>query len=433
MQRAMAIIDAGLTPDFAMTDNNAEVAIIGGGAAGVAAGRRLREAAIGCLIVEARPRLGGRAWTVTDRSGFALDLGCGWLHSADRNPWRLVAEEQGRVIDKTPPPWTRAALAIGFPLLEQKAYRAATQAFYARLERAAGNEHDRPASTLLAPNGRWNNLVNAVSTYISGTELDRVSVFDLDRYDDSGVNWRVVEGYGATIAAAAADLPIVLDCPVRRIDHTNKLLKIQTAKGVITAEQAIVTLPSTIIAEQERLFVPALPDKTQAATGLPLGLADKLFLSLDNAEEFEKESRLFGHTDRAGTAIYHFRPFGRPQVEVYFGGRQASALEAEGEGAFFDFAVSELTGLLGSAFARRITPIFGQRWGLDPFSRGSYSCALPGKADCRAQLAVTVDERLFFAGEACSSHDFSTAHGGWLTGVSAAEQVIAARRRRSST
>ena len=59
--------------------------------------------------------------------------------------------------------------------------------------------------------------------------------------------------------------------------------------------------------------------------------------------------------------------------------------------------------------------------------------ALPGRADCRATLAAAVDDRLFFAGEACSRNDFSTAHGGWLTGVAAAEQAIAARARKRST
>jgi monoamine oxidase len=34
---------------------------------------------------------------------------------------------------------------------------------------------------------------------------------------------------------------------------------------------------------------------------------------------------------------------------------------------------------------------------------------------------------MFFAGEACSSGDFSTAHGAFLTGVAAADRVIAVR------
>ena len=124
-----------------MANSDTEVVIIGGGAAGIAAGRRLAKAAIDCLVVEARPRLGGRAWTVTDRSGFALDLGCGWLHSADRNPWVAIAEAQGRTIDKSPPPWSRPALPIGFPLAEQQDFAKAQHAFYAadrsgRAERA---------------------------------------------------------------------------------------------------------------------------------------------------------------------------------------------------------------------------------------------------------------------------------------------------------
>ena len=98
-----------------MSTSDIEVVIIGGGAAGIAAGRHLRQAGIDCLIVEARDRLGGRAWTVIDDSGFALDLGCGWLHSADRNPWSKIAERQGRAIDKSPPPWTRPALPTVVP------------------------------------------------------------------------------------------------------------------------------------------------------------------------------------------------------------------------------------------------------------------------------------------------------------------------------
>jgi monoamine oxidase len=410
-----------------MTNSDIETVVVGGGAAGIAAARRLHHAGVKCLIVEARSRLGGRAWTVAGPSGSALDLGCGWLHSADRNPWVAVAEEQRRTIDKTPPPWRRRSLLHGFPEGRQREFLEAQEKFFSRVSEHAQKEPDVPAAALLAPDCRWNNLINAVGTYISGAELERVSARDFDNFDDTGVNWRVVEGYGATIAACGENLPVALGCPVLRIDHGGNRLKIETAQGVITADQAIVTLPSTILAETEALFAPALPEKTRAAQGLPLGLTDKLFLSLEGAEEFEKDSRLFGATDRTATATYHVRPFGRPQIEVFFGGQLASELEMEGGRAFFDFAVSELAGLLGNAFANRVKPIQIHRWGADPFSRGSYSYAIPGMADCRQKLAAPVDQRLFFAGEACSPRDFSTAHGGWITGVTAADQVIAAR------
>jgi monoamine oxidase len=412
-----------------MANSDTQVAIIGGGAAGIAAGRRLGMAAIECLVVEARPRLGGRAFSVKDAAGNALDVGCGWLHSADRNPWVKVAEAQGRAIDKSMPPWARRALPVGFPPGEQEQFAAAQKVFFERLE-AAAKGPDGPASACLEPNGRWNNLLNAVATYISGAELDRLSIHDFENYDGNNINWRIVEGYGTTIAAYGAALRVALDCPVLQIDHGGKRLNIETAKGVITADQAIVTLPTSVLGDKEFLFNPALPEKTEAARGLPLGLDDKLFLSLENAEEFEIDTRIFGNTDGEKIAMYHMRPFGRPQIEGYFGGKNAWDLEAGGDAAFLEFARADLARLLGNAFKRRVKLIGLHRWGADPFSRGAYSYALPGKAGCRAELAAAVDERLFFAGEACSKNDFSTAHGGFLTGVAAAEQVIAVRKRR---
>ena len=78
--------------------------------------------------------------------------------------------------------------------------------------------------------------------------------------------------------------------------------------------------------------------------------------------------------------------------------------------------------------ARRIAPLALHGWGADRFARGAYSYALPGRADDRAILAAPIDGRLFFAGEACSRADFSTAHGAYLTGIAAAEQAIKALR-----
>jgi monoamine oxidase len=404
------------------------VAIIGGGAAGIAAGRRLADACVDCLIVEARRRLGGRAWTTGVGTAVALDLGCGWLHSADRNPWHAIALAQGRTIDKTPPPWRRLSTPTGFSLAEQAAFFEALAQFYQRLESLSEDAPDVACATFLAPNGRWNELISAVGSYVTGADLGRVSARDFQRYDDSGVNWRVVDGYGAVIAAHGEGLPVVLGSPARRIDHRGHRLRVEMADGAVTADATIIALPSALLADETLSFIPPLPEKTAAAAGLPLGLADKLLLSLSDAAEFDKESRLFGRTDRSGTGAYHFRPFGRSQIEAYFGGRLAAELEAAGEAAFADFAVTELVGLLGSNFARRVKPLALYCWGSDPFARGSYSYALPGETECRGVLAAAVDDRLFFAGEACSQHDYSTAHGAYLTGVAAAEQVIAARR-----
>jgi monoamine oxidase len=412
-----------------MPKSDVEVVVIGGGAAGIAAARKLHDVGVDCLLVEARDRLGGRAWTVTGAAGTPVDLGCGWLHSADRNPWREIAEAQSLTVDKTPPPWMRPSIPIGFPLEDQQAFIESLRRFWGRMGEFPETGADAPAASLLDPDNRWNGLIGAVGTFLSGAELSRLSARDFSRYDDTGVNWRVIEGYGTVVVAHARRVPVKLDCPVRSIDHSGTRLCIETDKGTIAADVAIVTLPSDLIADEAIRFTPALPEKSEAASGLPLGLADKLFLSLEHAEEFQKDTRLFGRTDRSSTGAYHFRPFGRPQIEAYYGGALAAELEAGGEAAFVDFALGELTALFGGDFAKRLKPIGTHRWKADEFARGSYSYALPGKADCRATLAAPVDGRIFFAGEACSRGDYSTAHGAYQTGIDAAEQAIAALRQ----
>ncbi|MFZ5693530.1 MAG: flavin monoamine oxidase family protein [Pseudomonadota bacterium] len=400
-----------------------DVIVVGAGAAGIAAARKLHDAGKRVILLEARARIGGRAWTSRVGS-LPVDLGCGWLHSADRNPWSAIARELGLQIDKTPPPWTRPSLDIGFPIEDQQDFRTALDAFYTRVEEVAQRGRDVPASECLPQDGRWNALIGTVATFVAGAEWDKVSAIDLHRYADSGVNWRVVEGYGELVRRHAAGLDIVLDCAVRRIDHSRRPLQVETGKGAITADAAIVTIPSILIAREAIAFVPALPDKLAAAAALPLGYDDKLFLSLAQPGEFEKDSRLFGRTDRTGTGAYHMRPFGRPLIECYFGGSLAQSLERDGPEAFFAFAKEELVNLLGSDFAKRIAPVAAHSWGTDPCAGGAYSYARPGYADCRTLLAAPVDGRLFFAGEACSTEDFSTAHGAYLTGVAAAQAVL---------
>src|SRR6202011_4959030 len=122
--------------------------------------RWLADARVDCLIVEARLRLGGRAWTTGIGTAAALDLGCGWLHSADRNPWHAIAVAQARAIDKTPPPWRRPSTPTGFPLAEQAAFFDALAHFYQRLDSLSEHAPDVAAATFLAPHGRWNGLIN---------------------------------------------------------------------------------------------------------------------------------------------------------------------------------------------------------------------------------------------------------------------------------
>lgn len=411
---------------FRAAPDDFSVVVVGAGAAGLAAAARLLACGVSVRVVEARGRIGGRAHTVVT-AGFPLDLGCGWLHSADRNPWSKIASDAGYAIDKTAPAWERQSLDLGFAPDDQEDLRAAAARFHQRLEALDPNGADDSAASLLEPRCRWNPILNAESSYMSGAELDFVSAQDLKRYADSGVNWRAREGYGTVIASYGARLPVELNCPVTLIDHGGPRVRVETSRGALTADAVIVTAPSALIATGAIRFRPDLPDKVAAAAALPLGLADKLVMTVDEPDFFPADGHLLGNPARAATASYHLRPFGRPLIEGFFGGQLARDLELAGPGAFFDFAVNELASLAGASIRERLHPVSETHWNADPFARGSYSYARPGNASARALLAEPVGERLFFAGEACSPDSFSTAHGAYFSGVAAAAQVVALR------
>ena len=406
-----------------------DVAVIGAGSAGISAARRLARAGVAVVVLEARERIGGRAHTLL-REGMPLDLGCGWLHSADRNVLCAIGRETGISIDETPPPWDQQAFDLGLSPSERTEFGAAFDAFDERVAEAAKAGDDHAAANLFIPSDRWNAHMDAISGALNGAKFAEVSTLDYDAYVDTGVNHRVTEGYGALIAALGADVPVVLNCPVERIDRTGARLTIETAGGTIEAKSVILTLPTSVLASEAVRFRPPLPDLIGAAAGAPLGLASKLHMAVEGWEEFPKDSQLWGRTDTAQTAGYHLRPFGRPIIEGFFGGDLAWGLEAEGEAAFFDFACSELGALLGSSFPRRLRALSTSMWGAEPYSLGAYSHVLPGLGDretgARARLRRPIEDRIFIAGEATSGGFYGTCHGAWEEGERAAVEAITA-------
>jgi len=409
-----------------------DVAIIGAGAAGLGAANALKNSGLSTILLEARDRVGGRAHTIMASPDVTFDVGCGWLHSADENSLVKIAEQLNFEINKALPPWRDRAYGKAFPQDDRDDFIRALNAFYDRAEQAAKEAkrsgRDGPANLCLEPGNRWNPMIDAISTYINGCELDSVSLLDMEAYEDTDLNWRIRRGYGALIAAYGATCPLALNCVVTLIDHSAKRVRIGPSQGTLVADKVIVTVPTNLIADESIRFHPPLPGKVDAARGLPLGLADKVTLALDEPEALPKEGNLRAATMRTAMGTYHIRPFGQPCIEGFFGGRFAQSLEDAGEGALAAESINEIVSILGSDFRRKLKPLAESRWAHDPFARGSYSHALPGHAGDRAVLAAPVDGRLFFAGEATSPGFFTTAHGARDSGERAAEEVVAATK-----
>jgi monoamine oxidase len=369
-----------------------------------------------CVLIEARNRVGGRAYTLPGE--LALDLGCGWLHSADTNEWAALAPKLGFKVDDYPPPWARPAWEGNFPAAEQKEYWDAWRRFYACVE--AAEDKDLLLSDCFEPDSRFTPMLQATVTYVNGAEAEKITTREYALYRDSGKNKRIERGYGALITAVAADLDLRFDSPVTLIDHSGKRLRIVTPHGELSARAAIITVPPGVIANETLRFSPGLPDKLEAAHALPLGVADKVFLHVEHPDDLPKDTRVFGSLTTHETGSYTLRAFGRPVVEGYFGGAFARSIEGE----ITPFAIEQICDALGNDMRKRLSAVAESAWAHDPYALGSYSYGCPGAAASRAALAVPIDERLFFAGEHTSPHDFSTAHGAYRTGVRAADEAM---------
>jgi monoamine oxidase len=308
---------------------------------------------------------------------------------------------------------------VNFPAEAQHEAWAAYLRFIMRLHRDPPAS-DR-ASDALAADDPWRPFIDALSSFLNGAELDTLSVKDFLAYDDaaSDNNWRLPSGYGAFIASQAAGIPATLGTTVTAIRDDGAIM-LETSAGALRAKAAIVAVPTSVLARGAIALPPAANDHLHAASQLPLGIADKVFLSLAEPDAVPAESHLLGRLDHAATGSYYLRPFGRPIVECFLGGSAARGLE---DADAFAFAIEELSRLLGAEFARRLAPVTVTRWAHEPTIGGSYSHALPGCAGARAVLARPVSERLCFAGEACSAADYSTAHGAWERGIAAADWI----------
>ncbi len=408
-----------------------DVVVIGAGAAGLAATKTLRDRGFAVQAIEARGRVGGRAHTDRAHYGVPVDLGCAWLHSADINPFRRIAAEVGFTVLEREPRW-RGRIGKGdLSPAEQAAVERTIDEGFAAMTAAGQQGCDIAVAEVVQAAAPGRPLFDAIITWVFGTDPARASVLDHARYNDTGHNWPIVQGYGALVEAYGAGLPVKFSTPALAIDWRGPGVRVATSAGAIAARAAIVTLPTGVLAEERVAFRPNLPPaKLAAIEHIPLGIADKVIFRVEG-DPFGLPAGSFVNDrhDSPGISSLEIRPFGRDIVICYFGG--SFARELEETGSMIEAAGDALVRAFGSDVQRHLRSPLATSWFGDPCARGSYSAAEPGHAHRRADLAAPLEDRLFFAGEACSPDSFSTCHGAYLSGIAAADAAAGALRQPS--
>jgi monoamine oxidase len=405
-----------------MTD--VDVVIVGAGCAGLAAAKRLRDAGARFVVLEAMDRIGGRAWTTTTDFAVPFDIGCAWLHAADRNPFFPEAQEAGWTLHHHPMGldhlWFRNRRATAD---EMAAERRAEADLAACIARHQGGD-DRLSTVVEAC-----HALRVSATFAGpmdfGTDDDEISVTDFRSAADLDPNYITREGFGALIHRWGADVPVTLSTPVRRIRWDGPGVEVETDRGTIRAKAVIVTVSTGVLAFEDIAFAPALPDRHQEAIfDLPMGLLTKVPLKIDGTRlGLSPFDDLLMERHARHDLYFLAFPFDTDLMVGFVGGDFAWEMEAAGRAAAVDFVTDRLVDMFGSSVRRAVSHGAMTNWGAERHVRGAYAAARPGKAHARAVLADPVGERIWFAGEALAGGLKQTAAGARLSGEAVAGRV----------
>lgn len=421
-----------------MTDY--DVAIIGAGAAGLAAAAALRAAGRRTLILEASPQAGGRARTTRPETlgGAWLDEGAAWIHMAETNPLVPMTEARGLPLTEA---FRNADLLFVEGRVATEAERDAYEAASARWESivmGAPRAPDTDLATAIGPfrhEDPWAPTIEAFeASLIQSVDAPHLSLADFRLNQLEGTNLMAPQGFGQLLLDLFLEDagPIRVNCPVTHIDWSGPAIRLDTPAGVVTAGRVIITVSTGVLQAGGLRFTPALPAETaQAIDDLPMGLLTKIVARAASEERLglAESTHLFRKRESLEAPFFstHAWPRGTDHAIGFIGGDAAWAL-AEAPEAAQDLFRAEWRAMLGAKADRIFAPGgVTTDWATDPHHLGAYSYARPGATEARARLGEPVGEgRLLFAGEACRTDGTAgTVGGAVLDGRRVADLLLA--------
>jgi monoamine oxidase len=410
----------------AQTAAEADVAIIGAGAAGIAAARRIAAAGRSFVVFEASNRVGGRCLTDLTIFGVPFDLGAHWIHRPDTGSF--TGSNSGLDIYSAPRGQTVRIGPRNARDAELESFLAAVVRSRRAIVDAGRGRNDIPAARALpADLGDWRLTAEFVlGPFAYSKDLAAISAVDIGRAAERENDAFCRQGYGALLASLAAGLSVRLSTPVVRIEWDRSGVNIVTLKGSARARTAIVTGSTNVLIAEKIAFKPELSRRQlDAAAALALGSYDHIALEMPgNPLNLQRDELVLEKSSNRQTAALLANVSGTSLHLVEVAGDFGRDLSAKGKPAMVEFARDWLGSLFGAAVKTKIRRSHATQWNEEPFVLGAMSAAAPGAADARRILAEPIGGRLWLAGEAVHETQWGTVNGAWDSGQRAGEAAL---------
>lgn len=419
--------------------------MVGGGAAGLAAAGELAGKRAIVLLVEARPRLGGRIRTVRPgRWPLPVELGAEFVHGADPDLLE-IARREALLLDRLPPEHLERHGGQWRPV----------RGLWRRFERATramrGRGPDRSVAEFLDSGrvtARDRRRLRGVFEGFEAAPVDRLSERSLSTTGEEPegeaerMQFRFVSGYDGVVRALAREAAergarIRCGTAVRAIAWRPGRVEVRTSRGVFRARRAILTVPIGVLQAAPGspgaiAFDPEPASLRRALSRLAMGHVARVTLRF--REPFWRD-RL---GDRAGATFFHTgdealptwwtaAPAETAMLTGWAGGPRAHRWIGAPRAALEEAALRALGPLFRVRHARLRQLLLASHshdWSADPLTRGAYSYALVGGAGAGALLARPIERTLFFAGEATEREEGGTVPAAIRSGRRAAKKAM---------
>lgn len=404
----------------------ADIVVIGAGAAGIAAARRIMAANRKVIVVEAAGQIGGRCQTDTTTFDVPFDRGARWMHNPETNPMIRLARLAGLEINTAP---SGQKIRIG----RRFARAGETEEFLAALVRAnraiddASRRSDVSCGSVVPKDlGDWAGTAEFVlGANFAGKDLKDLSVVDKVRAQDRNMAIACRQGLGTLIAKLGEQVPLSLSSPANRISWSSRDVAVETPSGKIAARAAIVTVSSNVLAAGNIKFAPDIPKRAlDAAARLNLGSYDRIALQMPgNPLGLARDDIIIEQSNSTRTALLYANIGSSSLCSIDVAGSFGRDLSAQGEKAMVAFGLEWLTKLFGSDAATAVKKSSATRWNAVPYALGAMSAAGAGAQASRKILAEPIG-CMYLAGEASHETLWGTIDGAWESGERAAEAAL---------